>query len=66
MLTSVWGPSAWHYLHTMSFNYPVKPTQEHKQQYYAYFTSLQWTLPCKYCRENYTKNLEVLPLILYL
>ena len=19
----VWGPSMWHYLHTMSFNYPV-------------------------------------------
>ena len=26
MLTSVWGPSMWHYLHTMSFNYPAKPT----------------------------------------
>ena len=22
MLTSVWGPGLWHYLHTMSFNYP--------------------------------------------
>ena len=21
MLTTVWGPSMWHYLHTMSFNY---------------------------------------------
>ena len=30
MLTSVWGPSMWHYLHTMSFNYPVKPTPEEK------------------------------------
>ena len=26
MLTSVWGPGMWHVLHTMSFNYPVKPT----------------------------------------
>ena len=25
MLTSVWGPSAWHYIHTVSFNYPTKP-----------------------------------------
>ena len=24
MLTSVWGPSLWHSIHTMSFNYPVK------------------------------------------
>ena len=26
MLTKVWGPSLWHYLHTMSFNYPINPT----------------------------------------
>ena len=31
MLTSVWGPSLWHYLHTMSFNYPVKPTKQDKK-----------------------------------
>ena len=30
MLTSVWGPSLWHTLHTISFNYPVKPTKEQK------------------------------------
>jgi hypothetical protein len=22
MLTTVWGPGLWHFLHTMSFNYP--------------------------------------------
>ena len=26
MLTSVWGPLFWHSIHTMSFNYPVRPT----------------------------------------
>ena len=62
MLTYVWGPPLWHSLHTMSFNYPVNPTKEQKQQYYAFFTSLQWVLPCKYCRDNFKKNLEVLPL----
>ena len=31
MLTSVWGPSLWHTLHTISFNYPVKPTKEQKK-----------------------------------
>ena len=35
MLTSVWGPSLWHYLHTMSFNYPVKPTNQDKKNYKA-------------------------------
>lgn len=62
MLTYVWGPPLWHSLHTMSFNYPVNPSKEQKQQYYAFFTSLQWVLPCKYCRDNFKKNLEKLPL----
>ena len=30
MLTSVWGPSMWHILHTISFNYPLKPTHQDK------------------------------------
>ena len=33
MVTNVWGPSLWHVLHTISFNYPVNPTEEQKQQY---------------------------------
>ena len=37
MLTSVWGPSLWHYLHTMSFNYPIHPTAQQKK-HYKYFT----------------------------
>ena len=28
MLTYIWGPPMWHTLHTISFNYPVKPTKE--------------------------------------
>ena len=55
MLTSVWGPSMWHYLHTMSFNYPVKPTQK-KKHYKEFILSLQHVLPCKYCRINLKKN----------
>ena len=33
MLTTVWGPSLWHTLHTMSFNYPVNPTEKNKREY---------------------------------
>jgi len=58
MLTSIWGPSLWHYLHTMSFNYPNKPTEEAKNNYYNFIVSLKHVLPCKYCRENYSKNLK--------
>ena len=62
MLTSVWGPSLWHSLHTMSFNYPVKPSVEEKRNYYKFFLSLKHVLPCKYCRLNYSKNLKAVPL----
>ena len=62
MLTSVWGPALWHSLHTISFNYPVKPTTEDKDNYYNYFKSLQNILPCRYCRINLKNNLKKLPL----
>lgn len=62
MLTSVWGPSMWHYLHVMSFNYPVHPTLKDKTNYKNFMLSLQNVLPCKYCRINLTKNFKKCPL----
>lgn len=62
MLTSVWGPSLWHYLHTMSFNYPVKPTKQDKKSYKAFVINLKNVLPCGYCRLNFVKNLKSVPL----
>ena len=58
MLTYVWGPSLWHYLHTMSFNYPVKPSCDDKTNYMNFIKSLKDILPCRYCRENLTRNLK--------
>ena len=58
MLTYVWGPSLWHFLHTMSFNYPVKPSCDDKKNYTDYIKSLKNILPCRYCRENLTRNLK--------
>ena len=62
MLTTVWGPSMWHFLHTMSFNYPVSPTPEQKQHYMEFILNLRNILPCKYCRMNLTNNLATRPL----
>jgi hypothetical protein len=62
MLTSVWGPPMWHYLHTMSFNYPVNPTPEDKKHYREFVLNLQYVLPCKYCRMNLKTNLKTMPL----
>ena len=62
MLTTVWGPPMWHYLHTMSFNYPVSPTPEDKKHYKDFVLNLRYVLPCKYCRMNLKTNLKTLPL----
>ena len=62
MLTSVWGPSFWHVLHTISVNYPVNPTCEDKEHYKNFIMSLRYVLPCKYCRDNLLKNLKKTPL----
>lgn len=58
MMTSIWGPPLWHFLHTMSFNYPCKPTKEDKKKYKTFIDSLKDILPCKYCRENLPKNFK--------
>lgn len=61
-LTSVWGPAAWLLIHTISFNYPVSPTDEQKHQYRNFILSLQHVLPCRHCRENLSSNLKKVPL----
>jgi len=63
MLTTVWGPSLWHFLHTMSFNYPIQPTPDQKKQYRAFVLSLEHILPCKYCRINLKSNFKAVPLL---
>lgn len=60
MLTLIWGPPLWHTLHTISFNYPVKPNKDDKDNYYVFFKSLENILPCRYCRDNYKENLKKL------
>jgi len=61
-LTKIWGPAVWHVLHTISFNYPVNPTQEEKEHYREFILSLQYVLPCKYCRANLKNNFKSMPL----
>lgn len=63
MLTTVWGPSMWHVLHTISFNYPAKPTSCQKRKYRDFILNLKYVLPCGKCRKNLVKNFEKLPLL---
>lgn len=61
-MVSTWGPTQWHFLHTMSFNYPVNPTAKDKKHYRDYIYNLRNVLPCKYCRINLANNLKKKPI----
>lgn len=58
MDSRIWGPNLWNYLHTVSFNYPVNPSEEDKDNYMRFLLNLKYTLPCRECRSNYFKNLR--------
>lgn len=62
MITTVWGPAMWHFLHAMAFNYPIRPSAEDKKRYRDFILSLRSVLPCGKCRENLRSNLRALPL----
>ena len=63
MLTTVWGPGIWHYLHTMSFNYPVHPSASDKKHYRKFVLELQYVLPCGKCRKNLKNTFHKHPLL---
>jgi hypothetical protein len=59
LMTRLWGPSGWLFLHCITFGYPYKidPTKpehlEKQNDYYRFFYYLGKVLPCKYCRDSY-------------
>jgi hypothetical protein len=64
MLTSIWGPSTWHLLHCISFNYPIEPTMNDKYKYMKFISSIKNILPCGKCRKNLVNNFKKLPLLM--
>jgi hypothetical protein len=62
MLTMIWGPPIWHFLHCISFNYPVEPSEEDKRHYMDFIYNLKHILPCGKCRKNLKNNFKKLPL----
>ena len=55
---SIWGKHAWVFLHTIALSYPLKPTQEDKQQYKAFYYNLKNILPCETCSKHFKENIE--------
>jgi hypothetical protein len=62
MNQNIWGSHLWFSLHTISFNYPLKPTQEDKDNYLAFFLGLKNVIPCAVCKKNYLRHLNEHPI----
>lgn len=53
LITSIWGPPTWESIHSITFGYPISPTDEQKKDYLDYFVLLGKVLPCIFCRNSY-------------
>jgi Erv1 / Alr family len=68
MNTKMWGPPGWKFLHTITFNYPLKIEENNKDHTHLtesvklMFENYQNTLPCIYCRKSFKKFLKELPI----
>ena len=61
MNVNKWGPSGWLFLHTITFNYPEKPSKQDIKRYTNFFIAVGDMLPCKYCRESYKIYIKHIP-----
>lgn len=55
---NIWGPPAWTFLHTVTYNYPENPTEDDKRNFYNFFMNLQHVLPCEKCKAHYKQNIK--------
>lgn len=62
MNVNEWGPGGWTFLHTITFNYPLNPTNDDKERYKKFFDSIKTILPCKYCRQSFEIYMKYMPI----
>lgn len=58
LLPKIWGPPMWESLHSISFYYPLEPTEQDKANYKDFFKKLGEILPCKSCSLSYKRIIE--------
>jgi hypothetical protein len=58
MKTNLWGPSAWKFLHAVSFSYPDNPSKEKRESARELFRSLRFMLPCEECCSHYCAEFD--------
>jgi hypothetical protein len=50
----IWGPKAWNLLHSFSINNNNKIPDNKKHNYYIFYTSFIYILPCDICSDHYS------------
>lgn len=58
LISTLWGSCGWVFLFSVAFGYPVKPTDEKKNHYLAFFRGIGHILPCIYCRQSYLEYID--------
>ena len=61
MNQNIWGPHFWFVLHTITFNYPLRPSETDKRNNLNFLNNLQYILPCSVCRKHYKRHLKTDP-----
>ena len=59
---NIWGTHAWLFLHTITLNYPDKPTKFDMDNYKKFFENLGEVIPCEVCKAHYKKNIKMNPI----
>lgn len=50
----IWGSKAWHLLHAFSMNNHCKIPENKKHNYYIFYTSFIYILPCEICSNHFS------------
>lgn len=66
MYPEVWGPKYWFFLHTISFVYPINPSESDKKKYYELIHNLDMFIPDQDTREHYAELILECPIQPYL
>lgn len=68
MMTKIWGPAGWLFLHCVTFGYPYainlnnREHRDKKRDYASFFYYLGKVMPCRYCRESYMEFIKENPI----
>ncbi len=54
-----WGPKAWHILHSFSIHPPSDITNDQKHDYFLFYKTFYYVIPCKICKIHYKDMFEL-------